>query len=345
MSDEQGDAPRHLPFVLGIIGDSGSGKSTVARGVRELIGPEHVTTLELDDYHRYSRAERQELGLTALNPMVHNLSLVQEHLNLLRAGRPVRNRCYDHTDGTFGPMRVLDPEEVVIVRGLLGFPTEELRAAYDLAAFLYPEPELLFRWKLRRDTRSRGYSEAEVLKSIARHLVDSKIYVLPQADRADLVVRYEVAEWDAPDTAVRTTLTLRRAAAEAVRTNGIAARLGEHGRVEDARGRRGDRPHRQHPSAGGGGCLGAGAFSGHLRLRRLWHLPGGRGRGGPPGAARLYAAADRGPGAEAPPPVPERRHLKRLRGRDDDGRRGGSRRPSHCIRAPRERLKLVALRV
>ena len=234
MSDEQGDAPRHLPFVLGIIGDSGSGKSTVARGVRELIGPARVTTLELDDYHRYSRAERQELGLTALNPMVHNLSLVQEHLNLLRRGRPVRNRSYDHTDGTFGPLRVLEPEEVVIVRGLLGFPTEEMRAAFDLATFLYPEPELLFRWKLRRDTKSRGYSEAEVLKSIARHLLDSKIYVLPQADRADLVVRYEVPEWDAPDTEVRTTLTLRRAAAEAVRTNGIAARLGEHGHVEDA---------------------------------------------------------------------------------------------------------------
>ncbi|HEX8245322.1 MAG TPA: hypothetical protein VF541_17545, partial [Longimicrobium sp.] len=103
MSDEQGDAPRHHPFVLGIIGDSGSGKSTVARGVRELIGPARVATVELDDYHRYSRAERQELGLTALNPMVHNLSLVQEHLNLLRRGRPVRHRSYDHTDGTFGP--------------------------------------------------------------------------------------------------------------------------------------------------------------------------------------------------------------------------------------------------
>ncbi|HZG42250.1 MAG TPA: hypothetical protein VEY93_04760, partial [Longimicrobium sp.] len=127
MSDVQGDAPRHLPFVLGIVGDSGSGKSTVARGVRELIGPARVSTLELDDYHRYSRAERQELGLTPLNPLVHNLGLMQEHLQLLRRGRPVRNRSYDHTDGSFGPMRTLEPEEVVLARGLLGFPTDELR--------------------------------------------------------------------------------------------------------------------------------------------------------------------------------------------------------------------------
>lgn len=236
MSDTQDDAPRHLPFVLGIIGDSGSGKSTVSRGVRELIGPDRVGTLELDDYHRYSRAERQELQLTALNPMVHNLSLVQEHLQLLRRGRPVRNRSYDHTDGTFGPLRTLEPEEVVVVRGLLGFPTEELRACYDLTVFLYPEPELLFRWKLRRDTKSRGYSEAEVLKSIARHLLDSKLYVLPQADRADLVVRYEVPDWESPDTEVRTSLILRRAAADAVRRDGIHGRFGEHVRLEEQDG-------------------------------------------------------------------------------------------------------------
>lgn len=239
MSDTLDDAPRHHPFVLGIIGDSGSGKSTVSRGVRELIGAARVSTLELDDYHRYSRAERLELQLTALNPMVHNLSLMQEHLQLLRRGRPVRNRSYDHTDGSFGPMRTLEPEEVVVVRGLLGFPTEELRACYDLTVFLYPEPDLLFRWKLRRDTKSRGYSEAEVLKSIARHLLDSKMYVLPQADRADLVVRYEVPDWEAPDTEVRTSLLLRRAAADAVRRDGIGGQFGEHVRVEEQDGEAG----------------------------------------------------------------------------------------------------------
>jgi phosphoribulokinase len=236
MSDALDDAPRHLPFVLGVIGDSGSGKSTVSRGVRELIGPGRVSTLDLDDYHRYTRAERQELQLTALNPMVHNLSLMQEHLQLLRRGRPVRNRKYDHTDGSFGPMATLEPEEVVLVRGLLGFPTEELRSCYDLTVFLYPEPDLLFRWKLRRDTKSRGYSEAEVLKNIARHLLDSKLYVLPQADRADLVVRYEAPDWEAPDTEVRTSHILRRAAADAVRNDGIHGRFGEHVRLEEQEG-------------------------------------------------------------------------------------------------------------
>jgi phosphoribulokinase len=221
------------PFIVGISGDSGSGKNTVAQGVRALLGAERVATLELDDYHRFTRAEREERGLTALHPSVHNLPLVQEHLHLFRRGRPIRNRAYDHTDGTFGPQRTLEPNEVVIVRGLLGFPSDDFRAAYDLTVFLCPEPELLFRWKLRRDVKTRGYSEAQVLKHIAKHLLDSKEYVLPQAERADVVVRYFVPEWDSPDSEVRASVLLRRRAADVLRGDERLARFGGHVRLEE----------------------------------------------------------------------------------------------------------------
>jgi phosphoribulokinase len=236
MSDSGEPTPSAFPVVVGIIGDSGSGKNTVAQGVQTLIGPQNVASLELDDYHRYTRAERMERGLTALNPLVHNLSLMQEHLQLLRRGRPIRNRSYDHTDGSFGPIRAIEAREVVLARGLLGFPSDVLRACYDLAVFLHPEPDLLFRWKLRRDVRTRGYTEAEVLKYIAQHLLDSKAYVVPQGERADLVVRSELPEWDAPDSEVRTCLVVRRAAAEVLRGDSFLERLGDGVRPEEREG-------------------------------------------------------------------------------------------------------------
>lgn len=220
------------PFVLGVIGDSGSGKNTVADAVAGLLGPERVTDLRLDDYHRLTREERAERGVTALNPVVHNTSLMQEHLLLLRGGRPIRNRSYDHADGTFGPIRSIEPREFVIVRGLLGYPTDEMRALYHLPVFLEPEPELLFRWKRRRDVHSRGYTETDVLKSIAAHLLDSKQYILPQAERADVVVRHSLGDPDADDSQVHTSIVLRRAAADVARTGGLLEGLGIEAREE-----------------------------------------------------------------------------------------------------------------
>src|SRR5690606_10919990 len=208
-------------FVLGIVGDSGSGKTTVADSVATLLGRDRVTDVHLDDYHRFTREERATRGLTALNPVVHNLALMQEHLRLLRQGRPIRNRSYIHANGTFGPIRLIEANDIVLVRGLLGFPTRELQNLYDLAVFLQPEPELLFRWKLRRDVLFRGYKEAEVLKSIAAHLLDAKEYILPQPERAHLLVHYDLPDWEAPDEQVRTTLRLRREAADSARDGSL----------------------------------------------------------------------------------------------------------------------------
>lgn len=222
------DGPRSAPkpsFVLGIVGDSGSGKNTVADSVAALLGPKRTSDVRLDDYHRFTREERIAKGLTALNPIVHNLALMQEHLRLLRAGRPIRNRSYLHTNGSFGPIRLISPNDIVLVTGLLGFPTRELQNMYDLAVFLQPEPDLLFRWKLRRDVQFRGYTEADVLKRIANHLLDSKEYVNPQAERAHLHVQYELPDWEAPDSEVQTTLRFRREAADCIRDDSTFDRL------------------------------------------------------------------------------------------------------------------------
>lgn len=224
---DAGAVPRPTPCLVAIVGDSGSGKSLVADAVADLLGRDRVTELRLDDYHRYTREERRERGLTALNPSVHNLSLMQEHLKLLREGRAIRNRSYEHADGSFGPIRLIEPREIVLSRGLLGFPTEVLQGMYHLSVFLQPEPELLFRWKLRRDVQSRGYTEAEVLKNIVQHLLDSKEYVVPQAGRAHVVVRHELPVSDAPDDAIRTWVTLRREAACLARRHDLLGGLGE----------------------------------------------------------------------------------------------------------------------
>ena len=56
------------PIILGIVGDSASGKTTLSAGVAQILGAEHCTVICTDDYHRYSRSQRAAAGLSALDP-------------------------------------------------------------------------------------------------------------------------------------------------------------------------------------------------------------------------------------------------------------------------------------
>src|SRR5215213_7605346 len=59
---------KQRPIILGIVGDSAAGKSTITSGLVKLLGPERVTHICTDDYHRYDRRERAQLNITALHP-------------------------------------------------------------------------------------------------------------------------------------------------------------------------------------------------------------------------------------------------------------------------------------
>jgi len=144
------------PIILSIVGDSGAGKTTLSRGIEQILGVENVGVLCTDDYHRYNRQQRKELGITPLNPECNYLDIMAQHLRLLRAGEPILKPHYDHTSGDFGPPQYIASHPFLIVEGLLGMYWREMRDAYSVRVYLDPPETLMRRWKIERDTANRG---------------------------------------------------------------------------------------------------------------------------------------------------------------------------------------------
>jgi phosphoribulokinase len=178
------------PIILGIAGDSAAGKTTLSRGIAQILGTEGVSILCTDDYHRYNRTQRKESGITPLNPACNYLDVMAQHLQLLRAGEPILKPHYDHTRGDFGPPQYLISQPFLIVEGLLCMYRQEMRNACSVRVFLSPPEELRWRWKVRRDTTHRGYTEAEVLRELEVREPDSAAYIRPQRHHADVVVSF-----------------------------------------------------------------------------------------------------------------------------------------------------------
>ena len=178
------------PIMFCLVGDSGAGKSTLTNGCVALLGEERVTDICMDDYHSLDRAGRTAKKITALHPDCNHLDLIAQHAALLRRGETIFKPVYDHTDGTFAKPEFVTPKQVVMMHGLHGLYTAELRRLWDVSVFLDPDPELRIAWKVKRDTSKRGYTREEVMKQLEHRRHDSETYVMPQREKADIVISF-----------------------------------------------------------------------------------------------------------------------------------------------------------
>ena len=181
---------KRRPIVLGIVGDSAAGKTTITRGLVELLGEDRVTHICADDYHKYDRTERARLKITPLHPDCNYLDILELHLERAHYGQPMLKPVYDHSAGTLVRPEYLVPKEFVIVEGLLGFHTEAMRQFYDVKVFLDPPEDLRRIWKIKRDTAKRGYTAEQVLAEMEKREADSRNFIRPQREFADIVVRF-----------------------------------------------------------------------------------------------------------------------------------------------------------
>jgi phosphoribulokinase len=188
------------PILLGIIGDSGAGKTTLAEGIARILGEDQVLTICSDDYHLNSRAERARKRVTALNPECNHIDIFEQHLHLLRNNQPILKPTYNHESGELGAPRYLTPRPYVIVEGLLGYHTRAMRDCYDVKVFMEPEEELRIKWKTHRDCTKRGYTDQEVRDELERRGQDVPRFIQPQRTFSDIVINFHPPKSDDAET-------------------------------------------------------------------------------------------------------------------------------------------------
>ncbi|MGH3874705.1 MAG: phosphoribulokinase [Pseudonocardiaceae bacterium] len=199
------------PVMLAIAGDSAAGKTTLTKGLVEALGADRITSLCVDDYHRYDRQQRKGLPFTALHPDCNYVQIMEQHLQLLATGQPVLKPVYDHDTGQLTRPELVEPTEFVIVEGLLPLHTRLTRACFDITVYLDPPEAIRRDWKVKRDTTKRGYTPEQVLAELDKREPESAEFIRPQRAVADIVVRFGPIKGrdDPPDTPLSAELTLR----------------------------------------------------------------------------------------------------------------------------------------
>lgn len=192
--DTAAHSARKRPVLIGVAGDSGAGKDTFTTLLAALFGAQRTTVVCGDDYHRWERGHEMWGSMTHLHVAANDLHGQHRHVVGLSQGRTIFKATYDHDTGRFTDRQPCEPNDVVIFQGLHSLATVSLRNIYDLRIFLDPQEHLRQSWKIQRDTKDRSYSPEEVLRVLSSRSADRESYVLPQRERAELIIRWMTAE-------------------------------------------------------------------------------------------------------------------------------------------------------
>ena len=180
------------PFVIGVAGGSGSGKTTVVRRIIGSIGDDQVTVLEHDRYYR----DRNDLRLeerAALNydhPDSLETDLLVRHLHELRAGRPVEVPEYDFARYARQSETVTAlPRKAIIVEGILIFADAALRGLMDVKVFVDADDDTRFIRRLQRDISERGRTVQSVIDQYLSTVKPMHLeFVEPSKRYADIII-------------------------------------------------------------------------------------------------------------------------------------------------------------
>ncbi|MGE5361623.1 MAG: uridine kinase [Bacteroidales bacterium] len=182
----------HAPFVIGVAGGSGSGKTTVVRKILESLPEDHVTVLEHDRYYRDRRDLRLEerAALNYDHPDALETDLLVTHLGELRAGRSVEVPVYDFARyARTSSTETLAPRPTIIVEGILIYTDARLRQLMDIKVFVDADGDDRFIRRLRRDVAQRGRTLDSVVDQYLGTVKPMHLeFVEPSKRYADIII-------------------------------------------------------------------------------------------------------------------------------------------------------------
>jgi len=182
------------PYLIGITGCSGSGKTFVIEELKKEFGKKIVVISQDNYYKDISKLEKERWERADYDrPEAFDNDLLVRDLTDLKKGKIVTIPVYDFkTSRRLKEEIKVDPAVVIIVEGLFIFNVKGIRRLLDYKIFLYSDGDLRLARRLLRDINERGESSKNIAQSIQWYLESVKPnqekWILPMTNYADRII-------------------------------------------------------------------------------------------------------------------------------------------------------------
>ena len=180
------------PFIIGVAGGSGSGKTTVVNHIIERVGADNLVLIQHDSYYRdllhldFEERSKQNFD----HPSSLESELMVRHVQALKQGYSVEMPIYDFKEHVrLKETKTILPKPVILVDGILIFFEKELRNLMHLKLFVDTDADVRLLRRLRRDILERKRTVENVLDQYERHVRIMHLeFVEPTKRYADIII-------------------------------------------------------------------------------------------------------------------------------------------------------------
>jgi len=182
------------PKIIGIVGGSGSGKTTVTKRIIDELTIDKVALIEQDYYYKdQSHMTMDERVKTNYDhPNAFDNELLYNHLLELIEGKAVELPVYDYVNHTRSDgKKHQEPRDVIIIEGMFGLYSEKLRELMDIKIFVDTPSDLRILRRLLRDINERGRTLISVRPMHEKYIKPTKQYadiIIPDGGYNDIAV-------------------------------------------------------------------------------------------------------------------------------------------------------------
>lgn len=179
-------------YIIGIVGGSGSGKTTFVKKLKEAFDNKDVCIISADDY--YVPREQQKIDENGISnfdlPESIDGKALAEDLNKLLNGQSIQKEEYTFNN-ELNEAKTIEykPSKVYVIEGLFIYHYPELKDLFNFKIFIQAKENIKVIRRIKRDRIERNYDLEDVLYRYENHVLPSyEKYIKPYAANADIII-------------------------------------------------------------------------------------------------------------------------------------------------------------
>lgn len=180
------------PIFIGIIGGTGSGKSTVARAIFQSLPEKNIAIIQQDSYYKdqSNLSYEERIKTNYDHPLAFDADLLKKHLKQLMNNFSIEKPIYDFEQHTRKEeTETMYPKDIIILEGIMILDDPDLRDILDIKIFVDTDADVRIIRRILRDIKDRGRTLESVIEQYISTVRPAHLqFVEPNKKYADIII-------------------------------------------------------------------------------------------------------------------------------------------------------------